>query len=616
MIVYKYGLLAPTEHADLVREQMRAAHRYRNTLVEIERGRRAAIRSALSAFGDVAGLEHAARAADDAVAEAARAVKAHKSEQRTNKVPAELRDRLDAARVARRDALQAWRATQAAIRADEQAQLRFDEINGIASDLRKNAYQYSGLYWGTRAIVDDADQAARKAPIFDGVEPSDPGFLCWAGEGSLSMQLQEDPIDGEQGYTLASMVGNNARCQILQREETGSGKARTEGSRRYGRARTLLLRVGSVDRDPVWASWPMIMHRPLPEGCRVKRVTVHCRRIGPREEWSVTLTVDDSASPRVRAKRAGVCAINIGWRVVPEGIRVLTWVGEDGGEGHVVLDERTLSGLAKSEELRSLRDETFNAARATLAAWLGEPGRMVPTWLAEATRTLADWRSPARLAALAQRWRANRFEGDAVGYDPLERWRYRDHHLWAWESSQRTGALRHRKDVMRNAAARLAARYDVLVYEDFDLRQPARRRSVDAPSDNDTARSNRHAVAPSEMRGALINAFRGAVEKRSASFLTHTCAGCGAVESFDAAAKVSHECSKCGAYWDQDLNLARNLLSEHVRERESGAKDGETARAIKTPEKSESRWEKARRLRSEKDARMDTARRASANAAE
>jgi hypothetical protein len=42
--VYQYGLKAPTQNADLVREQMILAHRYRNTLTEIERGRRSAIR--------------------------------------------------------------------------------------------------------------------------------------------------------------------------------------------------------------------------------------------------------------------------------------------------------------------------------------------------------------------------------------------------------------------------------------------------------------------------------------------------------------------------------------------------------------------------------------------
>lgn len=45
-LVYRYGLRRPTQNAELVREQMFAAARYRNTLVEIERGRRAAMRAA------------------------------------------------------------------------------------------------------------------------------------------------------------------------------------------------------------------------------------------------------------------------------------------------------------------------------------------------------------------------------------------------------------------------------------------------------------------------------------------------------------------------------------------------------------------------------------------
>jgi hypothetical protein len=624
MRVYKYGLLAPTENAEIVREQMRAAHRYRNTLVEIERGRRDALRTEMASFGDVAALEDAAHRTDAAVGEAVRAVKAHKATHRTNTIPDDLRANLDSARVAKRDAVQAWREVRARIRADEQAQLRFDAINDAASELRKNAYLHSGLYWGTRAIVDDADQAARKAPLYDGVEPSGPRFLRFDGDGALSMQLQEDPNDGQQGYTVASLYGDNARARIASRVEVsrnGRGKAKTEGSRRSNRARMLMLRVGSDDRDPVWAAWPMIMHRPLPEGGRVKRVTVHRHHVGPREDWSVTLTVDDSATPQVRATRAGAVAINLGWRVVPEGIRVVTWVGEDGGEGHITLDARTLSGVAKADELRGTRDDNFNAARAALVTWI-EARRLalldVPEWFVEATRTLSDWKSPARLAALARQWRSLHLDDDAdeEAYSALERWRYRDHHLWTWETSQRTGALRHRQDVFRVASARLAARYDVLVYEDFDLREPAKRRAPDAPRDNEGARANRQAVAPSECRSALINAFRGAVDKRSAAFLTQTCHACGVVEAFDAAAKVWHRCEHCGALWDQDLNLARNLLAHHIGERSSGGESAGPAREAETSVIPETRWTKARRLRAEKDARKEGARKAQDNAAE
>lgn len=42
MRTYAYGAKGPTENAELVREQLQLAHRYRNKLVEIDRARRAA----------------------------------------------------------------------------------------------------------------------------------------------------------------------------------------------------------------------------------------------------------------------------------------------------------------------------------------------------------------------------------------------------------------------------------------------------------------------------------------------------------------------------------------------------------------------------------------------
>ena len=63
ILVYKYGLLAPIQNGDLAREQIRAAHRYQNDLIEVERGRRAAVRAASSACTDIAALEEREAAA-------------------------------------------------------------------------------------------------------------------------------------------------------------------------------------------------------------------------------------------------------------------------------------------------------------------------------------------------------------------------------------------------------------------------------------------------------------------------------------------------------------------------------------------------------------------------
>src|SRR5690606_34653133 len=50
--IYEYGLLPPMLNAQLVDEQMRAGHRYRNTLVEIERERRERVAAVLSGHVD------------------------------------------------------------------------------------------------------------------------------------------------------------------------------------------------------------------------------------------------------------------------------------------------------------------------------------------------------------------------------------------------------------------------------------------------------------------------------------------------------------------------------------------------------------------------------------
>jgi hypothetical protein len=70
-LVYRYGLLSPTCNAERVRDTMRIAHRYRNTLTEIERGLRAAVRAVEADLG-IAELTARVDAADDRCADATR----------------------------------------------------------------------------------------------------------------------------------------------------------------------------------------------------------------------------------------------------------------------------------------------------------------------------------------------------------------------------------------------------------------------------------------------------------------------------------------------------------------------------------------------------------------
>lgn len=615
--VYRYGLLRPTESLDLVRQQMRAAHKYRNTLVEIERGRRAASREAMATLGNVTAQEAAVAAASARVQTAVTTLRAERASTHKRSEDDSMKAELKAAREMCKVASAALRERRRAAREDATLVARCDEINTMAANLRRNARAHCRVFWGTYLLVEAEDEAARKQPLYDGAEPNDPAFVRWDGEGAVSVQIQG-------GMPAADVFGPDTRLRIDAVDEKAWLSA-SRGERRRLSRTTLKMRVSSDGRDPIWAAWPMVMHRPLPEGGVIKRAIVSLRMIGPREEWSVAFTVDTSATLARTDGGKGAVAVDIGWRAMPDGgLRVAVWQGEDGGTGEIRLSATDLGGLHKPEELRSIRDTAMNAALKALVERLRVLG--MPVWMrdltgargsrpteAQALAYLAEWRSPARLAALVLKWREARFEGDGEAHDAAEAWRYHDYHLWQWESSQRTGALRLRREIYRISAAKLAQRYGTVVLEQFDLRTMARKAPAEAPAENAVARSNRQVAATSELRLVLVNAFvaRGGNEVRvPAQDSTRTHATCGLITPFDAAGSVMLTCA-CGETFDQDANAAIVLLRRYG-ERSGGESDPGTARAdgmVKDPAVVvESRWTKAKRMAAEKATRREGAR--------
>jgi len=587
--VYKYGLSGPPiENAALVRDQLRLAGRYRNTLVEIERGRRAALRPSLQAHGDIPALEAAVTAAQCELDAALLAVRATRAATRTRSETAEMRARARAARAVRRLAKAALTHARQDQKTDPVILAAKDEIHARAVELQKSAREYCGVYWGSYLLVEDAaGQSFETTPMFDGTVPNDPRFYRFDGTGNVGVQCQG-------GRTVASVFdGTNTLVRI---------------TREPGRRDSLLhLRVGSDEqRGPIWATWRMAPDRPLPTGAIVKRVTVSVRRTGPRERWSAqfTLTIPEVEHVPANAHRV---AVNFGWRQFEDGsVRVAYIRGTDGTEEDFRLPARLMAAFERPEGLRAVRDVNFNEARQRLLA------AMIPAvapWFVEATQTLAQWHSPGRLAGLCRRWAANRFEGDEADYVALEGWRYHDHHLWSYESNERAKHLNRRKDLYRCLARRLADTYETLVLEDFDLREVAQVPQADSEEANiATARANRQSVAVSELRLALINAFGPArVMKVSAVDTTHICHVCGSVEDFDAAAQVEHVCSACTHRWDQDDNNTRVLLARSERGGDDGtpqgAREGENPQDVPVIE--ETRWQRAARLAAERRARNE-----------
>lgn len=444
--IYAYGAHEPTEGLDRVREQLHLAHRYRNTLVEIERRRRERTDAALASHApDLANVEKQIADAEARLEEA----KARK--------PAD-----EATVKAVKAALKPLRARRKEIRStlfaeDSTARAALDAVDAQAGDEVRAARATCGVYWGTYLAVEDSMKSARKGAPPEFRRERDQGWH------KLAVQIQKsNPL------TPADLTGEDTRLRVEVKPEG----VWVQGKRRPKKLGNALakFRIGSDERGgPIFTTVPFVMHRPLPEGASVKWAYLQVSRVGLHERWEIQFVLSQEAwEDREQAPRGGV-AIDVGWRVMEDRrLRVAYWVASDGTEGELSLPVGWIDEHRKTEAIRSQRDLDFDAVRKALA----EVGGDRPTWWGEATQHMAAWRAPGKLAALALRWREE-VEGPlgrpVVALPPglaiLEAWRKRDRHLLLYEANVREQLQAQRRHLYRCFARSMSRRYAVAVFE-------------------------------------------------------------------------------------------------------------------------------------------------------
>lgn len=549
--VYLCGARAPIEHGDVVREQLRLARRYRNALVEQDRKRRDRAR-------EIVGVSEP---------------RLLELEQRIDGLTAKIDEMRDAHRAAnaKRRKRQADKDAQQTIRwlRKERKELRAElrplkrdvyrrpEVRGPlealdAEDLveRKRLRAESGLHWGTYLTVEQGLSKMRsKGP---------PRFVGRHWPGKVAVQVQH-------GATWQELLDGHGQARIEPwgpRRPAGAPAPSPDGRRSRRPWYLLRIRVGGTPREGIFAAIPFVCHREPPPEARVK--WIHVRRIlrGCREEWSVQLVLAaESWDHGDTVTARGACGIDLGWRSMgSRGLRVAYLVGDDGYEEELMLPRRWVKALRHAESLQSIRDREFNAARFLLREWRSDDH---PAWFLEATATLRQWRSPARLAGLVLRWRGERFDGDEDVYRALEDWRAQDRHLYDWQQAERAKVQRRRDDVYRRFAAQVRWRYEHVVIEGGDLWKQLGRKpspeSADCPRWQET-RWEARASSPGRLREILESGHPN-VTRAPASMTTRRCHVCGAnaKEGWDARTELMYECS-AGHREDQDRQAAINLL--------------------------------------------------------
>lgn len=608
IIVYRYGLLAPTFNADLVEDQLRRANTYWNALVEIERARRDIVREVYGqrdeALGEPTRIVNEIKVRLD---EAYDEVKAHRAATRSRKVPAEMMAVVKGIKDELAGAREVQKAARAAQQLTDVERERLREAEEDAKKRGKEARAASGCYWGTYLLVEAAMDQSRKQGLWRWSQrdkctvPNNPRFRRFGANGvkmALGVQIQiSAPLTAEGALACV-----DTRFQVAL-EPQPEKMSKTRRGKRFGVVKIRVGSEGKGNRIPVWAEFPVLLHRPLPQGACIKWVKAVCEPIGDRRRWELHLSLEVSDDRRVFGKHGkpekrgdGAVFVNFGWREKPEGRRCAYWRDDDGAEGEVLVDPAVIGGLRKVSDLVSIRKQALNDMSARLLEWVSDDpsAQSPPEWFAERTATMAQWKGAGKFVGLLEHWDKNRWSGDDVGYAILSDWQLgvfvpelgrRDggnRHLWQWENDQRETSLRRREDHYRRVAAGLARRYAVLVVEKWDMSETKRRKPPgEDQGEVQAAKRALQETATGELRQCMVQAFvarGGRVVEVDAHLDTQRCAEvlddgsvCGCEERWDASPRIMHACEACGRSWDQDANNVRNI-ERKFRERSD---DGE-----------------------------------------
>jgi hypothetical protein len=484
--VYKFGCRSPLpENVEVVRAQIRAAHDYRNDLVAVERGRRAALRAIL----DTPEI----RIAEERVRSATKSTR--KEALRTLST---LRNKtLEETTVSERLSVPLeWIDTpgrRKRLRYPYSPLFETERIALLDASIRGDARESTTCFWGSYLTIEASSDQARKKPLYerDGLTPSDPRFVraieCGIGsgtyEGQIGIQIQGGLLTNE------AIACKDTRIQLHPD--------------RYGLTgpwRMLWLRVDSDGRQPIWAKFPTKLHRQIPDAAYWKWVRVSCVREGTHAVWSCEITVNDP-NPTARSldhELAGTVALEVDWRPIDSGgIVVGNWRDDSGQSGEIHLSPRDVQAIQKStSDLRAVRDLIRNDMIPRLSKAM--QGESVPPWLAEARSTIHLWLSQERFHRLHYRWSREAANVAPKALELLTMWRHRDRHLWQYADGMRGQSLRRRRHNYRLLAAEWAKKYKTVIIDDRNLSREAR-----WGEESDV----RFLAGPSELRNAVKHAF-------------------------------------------------------------------------------------------------------------
>lgn len=432
-----------------------------------------------------------------------------------------------------------------------------------------------GLHWGDCNDVHDAFWSAIRAK-------KSPRFRRFMLRAALSRQLQVQRKGGER-----TEVPGRKRAKMTGGELVGATWAKLCSVKGVGGIRILPFSLDRARHEwkllEMKLTEDMVLHLPfrpsppIPEGAFIKRVRVTRERVTGephRYDWHVVFTVD-APPPGSSICGSKTVFAGLGWRVTPQGLRILAGIDTGGQEWHVTvplywLDQAKYARKLESD-LRLLRNGAAEHVRKWRAANPGLPPefdqRLVEASDPRRTRALLalaiDRSLPPELLEPLSTWAWGTARGKTAhrallvapenAAEILGEIRGR-----SYVGGTRSTLRRRRIDLYRRVARVLAQECGRLVLGELDGVEAAQ---ADLPL---PVQYLRHFAAPFELRKELEWQAKKSgctIEICSAVDASRYCARHPEVDLYAGRdeQRLWLACERCGEALDRDANYALNL---------------------------------------------------------
>ncbi len=588
--VHTMGVHYRWQIPDVLRRQLRLAHDLREDLVSLQLAYDEDVKQIWSSYPAVASAEAQVAAAEELAASATAALKAARVAARDKLADSPLAQELGDAKAALRAARQLRREAIADVK-DVAAQRRRERSFQLAADQKSLYRRYCqpprGLYWATfNYVLDQHKTAVRR--IQQQRAQGKPATLRhhrFDGAGTVAVQLQR--AAGRPPRTplvVADAAGRYHNVLHVPWTDPQQWAAMSRAEKRRAGRVTVRMRCGSVDGQPQWIDLPVQAHRWLPPDADITGAKLTLTRVGADLRAQLSITARMPAEGVIVRDERPTVAIHLGWRATEGGTVVAHWrstralvvprqlanvvVPVSGGvSGRIVAPGLIAARLQRHDQTASVRDLAVESIRGKVADWLREHGPLPhPSRPGEQITgaEVAQWRSPARFAALALAWRDS---GTEIA-GQLEGWRRADRLLWQQQSHGRARALGYRDDLWRQVAHMLVGQCGRIVVDDMNVAEVIRGAVKHSALPTDRQREidrRRYHAAPGMLRQAIIAAATRdgvPVTVVPAAGLSRIHAGCGHENSAESQSRQGvFTCGGCGRRYDPDLSATVLMLA-------------------------------------------------------